>query len=108
MPTYEYKCKKCDYRFEEFQSITSSPLTECPKCDGTVERLISGGAGFLFKGDGFYITDNRSNNYKEAEKKEADKPSTTKETKADSAPKAESKKEAVKETVKPKTDSSKN
>ena len=45
-----------------------SPLTECPKCGGPVQRQIGGGAGFLFKGSGFYQTDYRSNSYKEGAK----------------------------------------
>ena len=57
MPTYDYLCKECDYRFEEFQSITAPPLESCPKCHGRVERLISSGNGLIFKGSGFYITD---------------------------------------------------
>jgi putative FmdB family regulatory protein len=59
MPTYEYECKECKYRFEEFQKITDKPLTRCPKCKGEVRRLISGGAGLIFKGNGFYVTDYR-------------------------------------------------
>ena len=70
MPTYEYRCGECGHEFEAFQSITANALTDCPKCEGTVERLISGGAGLLFKGDGFYITDYRSESYKAAEKKD--------------------------------------
>lgn len=68
MPTYEYKCDKCGYIFEEFQSINSEPLKKCKKegCDGNVKRLFSPGAGFLFKGNGFYITDYRSDSYKKA------------------------------------------
>lgn len=59
MPTYDYYCKTCDKDFEFFQSITADPLTECPTCEtkGTVERKISGGAGIIFKGSGFYETD---------------------------------------------------
>ena len=57
MPTYEYECKKCGNLFEEFQSMTAEPLKKCPKCKGKVQRLISGGAGFIFKGSGFYQTD---------------------------------------------------
>lgn len=72
MPTYQYKCLACGHTFEEFQAITDRPLDECPVCGGNVERLISGGAGFLFKGSGFYITDYRSDDYKKAAKK--DKP----------------------------------
>ena len=73
MPTYEYQCQTCGYAFEEFQSITAEPLTACPKddCGGTVKRLISAGAGLLFKGSGFYITDYRSDGYKESAKADA-------------------------------------
>jgi putative FmdB family regulatory protein len=72
MPTYEYECGACGHKFEEFQSITAKPLTKCPICKKRkVKRLVSGGAGFIFKGSGFYITDYRSEGYKEAAKKDA-------------------------------------
>ncbi|HUU46250.1 MAG TPA: zinc ribbon domain-containing protein [Acidobacteriota bacterium] len=65
MPTYEYKCRACDHRFEAFQSMTEDPVKVCPRCGKEdVERLISAGAGLLFKGSGFYITDHRSASYK--------------------------------------------
>lgn len=57
MPTYEYVCERCEYRFEEFQSISDAPLRRCPVCSGTVHRIINGGAGLIFKGSGFYVTD---------------------------------------------------
>jgi len=57
MPTYEYKCSECGYKFELFQKITDNPATECPQCKGMVKRLISTGAGTIFKGSGFYQTD---------------------------------------------------
>jgi len=58
MPIYEYKCKTCNYEFEELQSITAASLTTCPKCNNeSLVRLISGGNGLIFKGGGFYITD---------------------------------------------------
>jgi putative FmdB family regulatory protein len=60
MPTYDYECRACGYRFERFQKITEDPVAECPECGGEVERLIGGGAGLLFKGEGFYATDYRS------------------------------------------------
>jgi len=50
--------------------MTEKPLEECPKCKGKVERVISGGAGFLFKGSGFYTTDYRSEGYKASASKE--------------------------------------
>lgn len=59
MPTYEYQCGACGHRFEHFQGITESPLTRCPVCDGKVHRLISSGAGLIFRGLGFYATDYR-------------------------------------------------
>jgi putative FmdB family regulatory protein len=79
MPTYEYICSKCDHQFELFQSITDEPLTICPKelCGlkkwgkGKVKKVIGAGAGLIFKGSGFYITDYRSEKYKEAAKKES-------------------------------------
>ena len=57
MPTYEYRCKSCDFAFEEFQSIVAEPLTICPRCGGAVYRMISGGVGLIFRGSGFYETD---------------------------------------------------
>ena len=55
MPTYEYECQKCDHRFEEFQSMTDEPVKTCPLCEGEVKRLISGGGGLLFKGNGLWV-----------------------------------------------------
>lgn len=61
MPTYQYKCK-CG-RFEKLQSITDKPLKICPHCGGmNPERIISGGIGTIYKGSGFYNTDNRKKN----------------------------------------------
>jgi putative FmdB family regulatory protein len=68
MPTYEYVCEKCDQQFEKVQSIADKPLKVCPKelCGmkkwgkGKVKRAIVSGAGLIFKGSGFYITDYRS------------------------------------------------
>lgn len=70
MPTYEYQCRSCAHRFEARQGITASPRTRCPHCGKKVDRLISAGAGFLFKGSGFYTTDYRSTPYQEAAKKD--------------------------------------
>jgi putative FmdB family regulatory protein len=65
MPTYEYQCETCGAEFEYFQPITAEKLTLCPeslcaaetKGAGKVARKISGGAGLVFNGDGFYLTD---------------------------------------------------
>ncbi|MBN1212396.1 MAG: zinc ribbon domain-containing protein [candidate division Zixibacteria bacterium] len=70
MPTYQYRCPHCHFEFEEFQHITDEPISVCPKCKKDTHRIISGGAGFIFKGSGFYITDHRSESYKSAAAKE--------------------------------------
>ncbi len=69
MPTYEYRCPE-GHTFEVFQKMSDDPVAKCPECQADAERLISGGAGFLFKGDGFYITDYRSDDYKKKASKE--------------------------------------
>ncbi len=74
MPTYEYECAKCGHTFEAFQSIKAGPLTKCPECKGRVKRLLSTGGGLLFKGSGFYITDYRSESYKQAAKADVKPP----------------------------------
>lgn len=61
MPTYEYECDSCHHHFEEFQQMTDQPIKKCPRCGNRVRRLISAGAGFIFKGSGFYITDYKKN-----------------------------------------------
>ena len=79
MPTYEYNCEKCGHHFEKFQPIADEALKVCPKdlCPkktwgrGKVKRAIGAGAGLIFKGSGFYITDYRSENYKAGSKKES-------------------------------------
>ena len=89
MPTYEYACKKCGHKFEKFQPMAAKALTTCPKelCGqkrwgkGKVKKLISLGAGLIFKGSGFYITDYRSDKYKEAAKKDAPAPATSGDSK---------------------------
>ena len=57
MPTYEYECLSCKYRFEILQSINSKPKLKCPKCAKKLKKLISSTGGFIFKGTGFYATD---------------------------------------------------
>lgn len=70
MPTYEYRCPN-GHRFEVFQKMSDDPVAACPECGANAERLISGGAGFLFRGEGFYITDSRSADYKDKASKES-------------------------------------
>ncbi len=96
MPTYHYVCTKCGHEFEFFQSMKDEPLASCPKdrcarkpwAKGKVKRQLSAGAGIIFKGSGFYITDYRSEGYKQAAKKESDGAAPKKDgaTKAEAKP----------------------
>lgn len=95
MPTYEYFCTKCEEDLDIFQSIKDKALSTCPKdlCrlkrwgKGKLKKKIGAGAGLIFKGSGFYITDYRSDKYKEAAKKESGTTSTEKKPAAgDSKP----------------------
>lgn len=71
MPTYAYRCRKCGHRFELFHSIKDDKPKRCPKCRSRSDRVPAGGAGVLFKGSGFYITDYRSQGYKDRAKQES-------------------------------------
>jgi len=70
MPTYVYRCKNCKHRFELFHSISDDSVKRCPRCKSKAERIPAAGAGILFKGSGFYITDYRSKSYKDKAKQE--------------------------------------
>ncbi|WP_184724787.1 FmdB family zinc ribbon protein [Saccharopolyspora phatthalungensis] len=61
MPTYQYACTECDHRFEAVQSFSEDSLTDCPQCTGRLRKLFNA-VGIVFKGSGFYRTDNRSSN----------------------------------------------
>jgi putative FmdB family regulatory protein len=98
MPTYEYHCEKCKKDFELFQSMKDDAVKTCPKdkCrqktwgKGKVRRLLGTGAGLIFKGSGFYITDYRSEGYKAAAKSDATSASNASkpaESKSDSSTK---------------------
>ena len=81
MPTYVYRCAN-GHTFELFHSISDESPKLCPECGSEGTRVPAGGAGFLFKGSGFYITDYRSKGYKESAKKEkgggsSDKPAAS-------------------------------
>jgi putative FmdB family regulatory protein len=113
MPTYEYICAKCDHHFEKVQPMTAAALTVCPKelCGlkkwgkGKVKRGVGGGAGLIFKGSGFYITDYRSEGYKAAAKKESgggdSKPAGESKSGGESKSSGESKPAPVKTESKP-------
>lgn len=92
MPTYEYRCP-AGHQFEKFQKITEKPRAKCPECGKTASRVISGGAGLVFRGSGFYITDYGKDG-KGPRKADAEKPALEKpsESKGEGAAKKESKK----------------
>lgn len=81
MPTYEYKCPKGHLFEKTFPRISNQRFAKCPKCGKRAERQISGGAGLVFKGSGFYQTD-----YKKAPEP-AEKPAEKSEKPADAKPK---------------------
>jgi putative FmdB family regulatory protein len=87
MPTYDYRCSKCDHEWELFQSIKAEPVKKCPKCGKQgAKRVIGPGAAIVFKGSGFYQTDYRSDAYKKAaaaDSKTSDS-SSSKDAKSDS------------------------
>lgn len=80
MPTYQYRCPSCGHEFEEFQTMSEDPIELCPKCGKKTQRLISGGAGLIFKGTGFYITDYKRKGESKSESS----------SKSDSKPKSDS------------------
>jgi putative FmdB family regulatory protein len=67
MPIYEYECEKCGRRLEVFQHFSDEPLKTCSECSGPLRRVIQP-VGIIFKGSGFYVTDNRQLTAREAAK----------------------------------------
>src|SRR5690606_41724704 len=84
MPIYAYECRECGVRFERRQSFSDAPITVCPECEGEVHRLIQP-AGIIFKGSGFYVTDNRSDKSALTGSKSESKSESKASGKADSA-----------------------
>ncbi len=60
MPTYDYECTRCGHAFEEFREMSAPPRSRCPRCRGRVQRVVGGGAGIVFRGSGWYVTDSRA------------------------------------------------
>lgn len=84
MPTYEYICEDCGHQFECFQSITAKTLQKCPECGKRgLKRLIGIGSGVIFKGNGFYQTDYRSQDYKKARENEKNAKTTASKEKTE-------------------------
>ncbi len=91
MPTYDYICTDCTHEFEEFQKMSDPLLELCPACDGKLHRKIGGGAGLLFKGSGFYITDYKNKRPSDDATLKNEKPKNTKEKKKPETTKKEKK-----------------
>ena len=94
MPTYEYICNECGERFDNFQTMSSKPLTKRPNCEEkncNVTRVISGGSGLIFKGSGFYLTDYKDRPKADKKDKETKKKDdkTAKKEKTETLPKTE-------------------
>jgi putative FmdB family regulatory protein len=70
MPTYDYECRKCHHRFEVFHGMSDDKPRRCPKCRGRAARVPAAGAGLIFKGSGFYITDYRDKSYADKAREE--------------------------------------
>jgi putative FmdB family regulatory protein len=92
MPTYEYRCTSCGQHVEAVQSFTDDPLTECGVCGGEL-RKVFGQVGIVFKGSGFYKTDNRGSGWKKSESKpeKSKEPATSSSTSSSSSGKDSSK-----------------
>ncbi len=103
MPTYEYKCTK-GHTFEAIQSMMDEPLTKCPECRSAVRRVINGGMGVIFKGSGFYSTDNKrgsalsgnNGNSKDKDRERSSESSRDSSSEKSSSEKSSSEKSAVK------------
>ena len=91
MPTYDYECAQCGHVFEVFEKPTAKRTKPCPDCKkGKAKRLMGAGAGIIFKGSGFYITDSKAGSGGSDPK--SSKKKTTRKQKKDSSSKSESKK----------------
>ena len=97
MPTYSYRCPKCGHEYDKFQKMSDSVRPKCPECGTKGERVISGGAGFVFKGSGFYTTDyKRAGEKKDAAREQADKKAGAASKQADKPSKTDKSKKADK------------
>ena len=99
MPTYDYVCSQCDHEWEYFQRMKAKPIRKCPRCGKlSAKRLIGAGAGIIFKGSGFYLTDYRSKSYKDGAASEKSK-QTSSTAKKDSTKSSSESKSTTKATA---------
>ena len=104
MPTYEYECPKCGTQFELFQKMSAKTVAKCPKCGAQAKRLLSGGAGLVFKGSGFYLTDYGRAGQKPRSESESSSSETKSDAKSEAKPKADAKPDAKPKLNKKKAD----
>jgi len=93
VPTYQYACTECGHAFDQFQSFSDDPLTQCPECDGRLRKLFNA-VGVVFKGSGFYRNDSRDAGSKDPAAKDGsagEKPSSPAPEKAASTASSDSK-----------------
>jgi putative FmdB family regulatory protein len=95
MPTYEYECKTCGHNFEVFQAMSDPPVQNCPECGKEVRRLIFGGAGVIFKGSGFYVTDKNKESRKSKPAEASAEPAKSDSAKTDKAAKPDAAQQAA-------------
>ena len=93
MPTYEYACTNCGHRFDVRQRFTDDPISDCPKCGASVRRVLYP-AGVIFKGSGWYATDNRrgSASHTSSTSTDSSKSSSTETTAPETKPETPAKK----------------
>jgi putative FmdB family regulatory protein len=89
MPTYQYRCTSCDTELEAVQRFTDDPLTVCPECDGSLRKVFNA-VGVVFKGSGFYATDNRPKSKSGASRSDS-KPAAESGSKSETKPKSDAK-----------------
>jgi putative FmdB family regulatory protein len=87
MPTYSYRCPECGHAYDKLQKISDTTLAKCPECDTPGERVITGGAGLVFKGSGFYITDYKRSGDAKTSSEEPKKESSSTTSKDAAGPK---------------------
>jgi len=85
MPTYGYKCRRCETEFDVIQKMSDDPIEKCPKCDGPVKRVFHP-VGIIFKGSGFYTTDYKNKQSNDAAAKPADDATAKKKDNQDKKP----------------------
>jgi putative FmdB family regulatory protein len=99
MPIYEYQCANCGHQLEELQSFSEPPLTKCPQCGkDTLKKLIGGGAGLIFKGSGFYLTDYKKASSSGSAQTKKQKPAEPKSAESKSHASGKTSKESKKKT----------